>query len=278
MIKVYRSKNGLTSVASGRATVLSDLGIDDLFVSDDPEAVLRARSDGTPEGGDSSHAKSLGNLPPIERQEVWAAGVTYKRSREARMEESEDSGGSTFYDMVYDADRPEIFFKATASRTVGSGSKVSVRGDSSWNVPEPELTLAINARGRIFGYTIGNDMSSRDIEGENPLYLPQAKVYRNCCALGPALCVCQEIPLDTGVALLIERDADIVFSGETRLTQLKRNFEELAGYLFRDNVFPYGAYLMTGTGIVPPNDFTLQSGDRIEIGIDGLGVLCNKVE
>jgi 2-dehydro-3-deoxy-D-arabinonate dehydratase len=175
MIKVYRSKNGLTSVASGRATVLSDLGIDDLFVSDNAEAVLRARSNGTPEGGDSSHRESLENLPPIERQEVWAAGVTYKRSREARMEESEDSGGSTFYDMVYDADRPEIFFKATASRTVGSGSKVSVRGDSSWNVPEPELTLAINARGRIFGYTIGNDMSSRDIEGANPLYLPQAK-------------------------------------------------------------------------------------------------------
>lgn len=255
-----------------------NMGLDDLFVSDDPEAVLRARIEGAQAGSDSIATLPEFLLAPIEGQEVWAAGVTYKRSREARMEESEGSGGSSFYDMVYDAERPELFFKATASRTVGPGAKVSLRSDSAWNVPEPELALAISAGGEIFGYTIGNDMSSRDIEGANPLYLPQAKVYRNCCALGPALCVAPGISLDSRVSLGIERGGKVVFAGDTRLTQLKRNFSELVDYLFRDNVFPFGTYLMTGTGIVPPNDFTLQSGDGISIEIEGLGVLRNEVE
>jgi 2-dehydro-3-deoxy-D-arabinonate dehydratase len=203
--------------------------------------------------------------------------VTYLRSREARVEESQDAGGGSFYDRVYAADRPEIFFKATPHRTVGSGGRVALRSDSRWNVPEPEVALAINARGQIFGYTIGNDMSSRDIEGENPLYLPQAKVYRACCGLGPGLVVRHPLPRATGIAIDIARDGASVFSGATTLERMKREFTELAEYLFRDNEFPYGAYLLTGTGIVPPNDFTLYPGDEIRISVAGLGTLVNIV-
>ena len=214
---------------------------------------------------------------PIGSQEVWAAGVTYLRSRDARIDESKDAGGGTFYDRVYDAPRPEIFFKATPQRVVGPGAKVRIRSDSHWNVPEPEVALAINRDGRIFGYTIGNDMSSRDIEGENPLYLPQAKVYAACCALGPGLVVREPLPRETSIAICISRDGATVFTGTTALDQMKRQFDELAGYMYSDNTFPQGCYLLTGTGIIPPGEFTLHSGDRIVITVAGLGALENIV-
>jgi 2-dehydro-3-deoxy-D-arabinonate dehydratase len=216
---------------------------------------------------------------PIGTQEVWAAGVTYFRSRSARMEESKDAGGGSFYDRVYSAERPELFFKATPQRVVGPGTAVRIRGDARWSVPEPELTLLLNPRGDITGYTIGNDMSSRDIEGENPLYLPQAKVYDGSCALGPCLLVAEaEIPRTTAISLKITRDHAVVFEGQTTLEMLKRDPRELAGYLFRETSFATGAYLMTGTGVVPQDSFTLAHGDRIAIRIEGIGTLENFVE
>ncbi|HET6862585.1 MAG TPA: fumarylacetoacetate hydrolase family protein [Pyrinomonadaceae bacterium] len=217
-------------------------------------------------------------LAPIGSQEVWAAGVTYYRSRTARMEESQQAGGGNFYDRVYNAERPELFFKSSAHRVAGPGESVRIRKDSKWNVPEPELTLAINSKGDIIGYTIGNDMSSRDIEGENPLYLPQAKVYDRSCALGPCILVNSEpLAVSTEIRMRLERKESEVFHGSTTLAQLKRSPSELVEFLFRDNSFPLGCFLLTGTGIVPPDDFTLQSGDRIEIAIDGIGTLSNVV-
>ena len=217
-------------------------------------------------------------LAPIGTQEVWAAGVTYFRSRSARIEESKDAGGGTFYDRVYQAERPELFFKATARRVVGPGAEVRIRSDASWSVPEPELTLLLNPLGEIIGYTVGNDMSSRDIEGENPLYLPQAKVYDGSCALGPCALLAEEpISRSTTIAISIERKGADVFHGETTLAELKREPGELASYLFRDSTFPTGAYLMTGTGIVPGDDFTLAHGDAIAITIGGIGTLRNVV-
>jgi 2-dehydro-3-deoxy-D-arabinonate dehydratase len=215
---------------------------------------------------------------PIGNQEVWAAGVTYYRSRSARMEESKDAGGGDFYDRVYSAERPEIFFKATASRVAGPHGHVRIRSDASWSVPEPELTLLVNPRGEIIGYTIGNDMSSRDIEGENPLYLPQAKVYDRSCALGPCILVSSEpLPTSTPIRLDIFRNHQSEFAGATTLAGLKRTPAVLVEYLFRDNSFPFGTFLMTGTGIVPPDSFTLKSGDRIEITIEPIGTLTNEV-
>jgi 2-dehydro-3-deoxy-D-arabinonate dehydratase len=215
--------------------------------------------------------------PPIERQEVWAAGVTYLRSKTARMEESDFS--ATAYDRVYDADRPEIFFKAIGEKVVATGEGVGIRRDAKWSVPEPELALVLNSRGQIVGCTIGNDMSSRDIEGENLLYLPQAKVYDRSCALGPwiRLAVAEADARDWTVRSTIIRGGAPVFSGETRLGNIKRSFEELAGYLCRSQSFPYGAVLLTGTGIVPPDDFTLHEHDVVEIEIAPIGVLRNSV-
>jgi 2-dehydro-3-deoxy-D-arabinonate dehydratase len=217
-------------------------------------------------------------LPPIGNQEVWASGVTYLRSREARMEESKDAGGGDFYARVYEAQRPELFFKAPAYRTVGSGDKVRIRKDSKWNVPEPELTLFICSSGSIEGYTIGNDMSSRDIEGENPLYLPQAKSYDGSTAIGPCLYV-PETPIhpDSLIKIGIERNGGEVFSNEISINRMKRKHTELAEYLFREVTFPYGTFLMTGTGIVPPDSFSLQSGDVIKIEIENIGTLVNTV-
>ncbi len=215
---------------------------------------------------------------PIGSQEVWASGVTYLRSREARMEESKEAGGRDFYARVYEAERPELFFKAPAYRVVGTGEKVRIRKDSKWNVPEPELTLFICSHGSIEGYTIGNDMSSRDIEGENPLYLPQAKSYDGATAIGPCLWVA-EAPIagDTKIQISIERNGALVFENRIAISQMKRTHTELTAYLLRELTFPNGAYLMTGTGIVPPDNFTLQSGDTIRIAIDQIGVLENQV-
>ena len=217
-------------------------------------------------------------LAPIGSQEIWASGVTYLRSREARMEESKDAGGGDFYARVYEAERPELFFKAPAYRAVGSGEAVRIRKDSKWNVPEPELTLFICSKGTIEGYTIGNDMSSRDIEGENPLYLPQAKSYDASAAIGPCLYVSDSrIDPDSKIQIEIARDKEIIFSGEISINRMKRKREELAQYLFRETSFPHGVYLMTGTGIVPPDDFTLNAGDEIRISVDGIGTLTNTV-
>ena len=216
--------------------------------------------------------------PPIGAQEIWASGVTYLRSKEARMEESKKAGGGSFYDRVYDADRPELFFKSTAARCVGHGDHVFIRKDSTWNVPEPELTLFFSSKGTLEGYTIGNDMSSRSIEGENPLYLPQAKTYDRSAALGPCLYVPPK-PLSpaTQISLEIQRNGKIVFNDSVRLDRMKRSFTELGEYLFRACTFPKGCYLMTGTGIVPPDNFTLEAGDIIHISIDHIGTLTNTV-
>jgi 2-dehydro-3-deoxy-D-arabinonate dehydratase len=215
---------------------------------------------------------------PIGSQEVWAAGVTYLRSREARREESKSAGGGDFYDMVYAAPRPELFFKSTASRVVGPGASVRIRRDSKWNVPEPELTLVVNPKGKIIGYTIGNDMSSRDIEGENPLYLPQAKMYDGSCALGPAVLVTSEpLSKSTEIRIEIHRGGSVAFSGATTLAQMKREPTELVEYLYRETTFASGCYLLTGTGVVPPDSFTLAAGDLVRITIEPIGTLQNIV-
>jgi 2-dehydro-3-deoxy-D-arabinonate dehydratase len=214
---------------------------------------------------------------PIDDQEVWAAGVTYKRSQVARMEESED--GADHYDKVYTADRPEIFFKANARRVSGPGEPVRVRSDSNWSVPEPEFTLVVSPEGKIVGYTVGNDMSARDIEGENPLYLPQAKLYNQCCGLGPVVLLAGD-PLDrstTKITLTITRSGETVFAAQTDVDQMARKLEDLADWLLRENDLPSGAFLLTGTGIVPPDDFTLENGDDVAIEITGIGTLNNPV-
>lgn len=216
---------------------------------------------------------------PIGNQEVWAAGVTYLRSRDARMEESKESGASDVYSKVYDADRPELFFKALAHRVSAPGEEVYIRKDSSWNVPEPELTLYINSHGEIQAYTVGNDMSSRSIEGENPLYLPQAKVYERSCALGPCLFVPEKpISQETQISISIKRNHLEVFNGSIQLNRMKRNLPELASWLCRACKFQHGSFLMTGTGIVPSHEFTLLANDEVSISIDGIGTLTNTVQ
>ncbi len=214
---------------------------------------------------------------PVERQEVWAAGVTYLRSKTARMEESDFS--ATAYDRVYLAPRPEIFFKALGEKVVATGEAVGIRKDATWNVPEPELALVFNSKGRMVGHTIGNDMSSRDIEGENLLYLPQAKTYHRSCSLGPCIKLgsSEAAAREWKIRIAILRFGQPVFTGETSVAQLKRSFDELADYLFRSQVYPHGVVLLTGTGVVPPDGFTLQAGDVVEIEIPGLGVLKNPV-
>ena len=214
---------------------------------------------------------------PLDGQEVWAAGVTYKRSKTARMEES--AAAASCYDRVYASDRPELFFKATPNRVAGPGQPVRIRVDASWNVPEPELALVINSRKQLVGFTVGNDMSSRDIEGDNPLYLAQAKVYNQSCGLGPWITLSSAMPprSEIGIQLQVFRNTERVFHGETHIEQMARSFEDLIGWLGRDNSFPAGAILLTGTGIVPENDFTLLPGDRIDISIDGIGTLSAPV-
>ena len=274
MYSIYRTEAGSTIEKEGSCILSANFCFDSLFSSDDPLEYVQSQY----LSGNAAEIPSGSLMPPIGHQEIWAAGVTYFRSRDARMEESESSGGDRFYDMVYDADRPELFFKATAERTRGHGDKVCIRSDSSWDVPEPELTLAINSNGKIFGYTVGNDMSSRSIEGENPLYLPQAKVYQGSCAVGPCLVVGAAPAKEAMISVKIKRSGEEVFSGSTEVSQIKRGFDELAEFLFRENEFPKGALLMTGTGVVPDSDFTLSSGDVITITIDGIGTLENQVE
>jgi 2-dehydro-3-deoxy-D-arabinonate dehydratase len=248
--------------------------IDALFRADDPVGdALDAFASGSQLAGASAAV-----LAPIGSQEVWAAGVTYERSRHARVDESSGSGGGTFYDRVYDAERPELFLKATPHRVARPGGAVRIRGDSSWNVPEPELTLAVSPTGTIFGYTIGNDMSSRDIEGANPLYLPQAKTYAGSAALGPRLIVSDALPpADTTIAMEIVRRGLVVFTGATEIGRIRRPLPSLVDWLFRDDEFPNGCYLMTGTGIVPDDAFTLEPGDEIRITIEPVGTLVNHV-
>ncbi len=230
-----------------------------------------------PAVGEAFPINDVNWLPPIDRQEVWAAGVTYKRSQTARMEESE--AAASCYDRVYTADRPEIFFKATPNRCRGTGGSLRIRIDSHWNVPEPELALVISKSGKIVGYTIGNDMSSRDIEGDNPLYLPQAKVYNECCGLGPWITLADFMPERStiGIRLQIYRSDSCVFEGETSIAQMARKLEDLVSWLIRDNDMPNGAFLLTGTGIVPDSSFTLAPGDIVEISIDGIGTLQNTI-
>jgi 2-dehydro-3-deoxy-D-arabinonate dehydratase len=235
--------------------------------------------------GIEQHSKPAGELgageieAPIGSQEVWAAGVTYFRSRNARMEESKEAGGGSFYDRVYSAERPELFFKSVASRVVGPGRAVRIRRDAQWSVPEPELTLVINPSGKIIGYTIGNDMSSRDIEGENPLYLPQAKIYDGSCALGPCVLISPDLlPSSAAIRIEIRREGGIEFAGTTTLAEMKRSPQVLVDYLYRECTFSAGCYLMTGTGIIPPDSFTLHCGDEIRITIDGIGTLANPVD
>ena len=274
MFSIYRTEAGSTIEKEGSFVLSANFCFDTLFSSQDPLEYVQSQY----VSGTSAELPKGSLLPPMGNQEVWAAGVTYFRSRDARMEESESSGGDRFYDLVYDAERPELFFKATAERTRGHGDKVCIRSDSSWNVPEPELALAINDSGKIFGYTVGNDMSSRSIEGENPLYLPQAKVYRGSCAVGPCLAVGEAPSPEAIISVKISRGGESVFSGSTEVSQIKRGFDELAEFLFRENEFPKGALLMTGTGVVPDSDFTLASEDVITISIDGIGTLENQVE
>jgi len=273
-LRLFRTKTGCV-VEQGWQYFRVEADWDELLAQEDLAGILRGLIAGrTPVPG--FHQAEL--LAPIGTQEVWAAGVTYYRSRGARMEESKDAGGGSFYDRVYSAERPELFFKSTASRTVGTGGKVRIRADSAWNVPEPELTLLVSPGGLITGYTIGNDMSSRDIEGENPLYLPQAKVYEGSCALGPGILVAEgALAASTEIAIEIERAGNVEFAGKTALTELKRDPKTLVEYLLRDNSFPVGCFLMTGTGIVPPSTFTLASGDLIRITIEPIGMLENVV-
>ena len=272
-MRAYRTEQAVLIEQDGKFYPLRGQSWDELVRSGDPLQIARAAT--------ASHAIGFAPaaaLAPIVSQEVWAAGVTYYRSRDARMRESMDAGGGDFYARVYNAARPELFFKATGRRVVGPGAAVRIRSDAHWSVAEPELTLLANPQGQIVGYTIGNDMSSRDIEGENPLYLPQAKVYNGSCALGPCVLLAPEpLPKSTAISIVIVRGGRDAYIGSTTLNELKREPQELVEYLFRDNSFPDGVFLMTGTGIVPGDEFTLQSGDLVRIAIDGIGTLENRV-
>jgi 2-dehydro-3-deoxy-D-arabinonate dehydratase len=252
-----------------------ELRLTDILEDTDPRRLATELRDACPAWIDPADVRLLA---PIEQQEVWAAGVTYKRSQKARMDESE--GAARFYDLVYTAPRPELFFKATPHRVAGPLEPVRIRRDATWNVPEPEFALVLNSRLELVGFTIGNDMSSRDIEGENPLYLPQAKLYDGCCALGPAIMLADDLPPlpEVEIRLKISRHGAPVFEGQTNLGQMARTFDDLIGYLGRDNSFPNGVILLTGTGVIPPDDFTLAQGDQVEITIPAIGTLANPVQ
>ena len=278
-MKLYKTKSGPVLETDGSFRFLADADDWDALINCDD---LRGSLDALASSSESSDAAAAAvaheALAPIGSQEVWAAGVTYYSSRLARMEESHDAGGGDFYSRVYEADRPELFMKATPARVVGPGKPFRVRKDSEWDVPEPELTLFASSSGKIVAYTVGNDVSSRSIEGENPLYLPQAKTYDDCACMGPCLYIPQEpLPPETKVKLEIRRNDTVAFLDETELKQMKRTPEELIGFLFRETSFSSGVFLMTGTEIVPGADFTLLSGDQVSISIDGIGTLTNPV-
>ncbi|HMG07912.1 MAG TPA: fumarylacetoacetate hydrolase family protein [Mucilaginibacter sp.] len=278
-MKLYKIAKGILLEYNDSAYIIDDEW-DSLINRDDLAAYLQLISEETTAISAEVENEYLSDriLPPIGSQEVWAAGVTYRKSRDARMEESETSGGASLYDKVYDAPRPELFFKAIAQRVAGHHTEVYIRKDSEWNVPEPELTLFINSKGIIQGYTIGNDMSSRSIEGENALYLPQAKIYEKSAALGPCLLVTSTpIATESGIKMIIKRKGDTVYQDATTVSRIKRSFTELVGYLYSECDFPVGSFLMTGTCLVPPPTFTLQQDDVVEITIDGIGTLVNTI-
>jgi 2-dehydro-3-deoxy-D-arabinonate dehydratase len=277
LCKMQRPEGGSVAglVEGGQVRPLSDLfSLSHFLHAADGAARARSLIDETAAPVPLEQARLL---PPLDAQEVWAAGVTYVRSKTAR--ERESAGAAQFYDKVYTAPRPELFFKATPRRAVGPGAPVRIRGDSRWNVPEPEIALVVSPELKIVGYTIGNDMSSRDIEGENPLYLPQAKVYDGSCALGPVVTLAGHLPPpdQVHIRLTIARGGNTVFEGSTSAAAMARSFEDLVAWLGRDNSFPDGVILLTGTGIVPPDDFTLEHGDDIAIEVGGIGRLCNRV-
>ncbi|MBN8686515.1 MAG: fumarylacetoacetate hydrolase family protein [Chitinophagales bacterium] len=277
-MQVYKTTNGIIIVREGQCYEAKETNWDLFINRDELHALLLEETTRQSSIGGFDWLGQQQILAPVGNQEVWAAGVTYLRSKAARMEESKDSGASVFYDKVYDAARPELFFKGVGSRVIGPGGYVRIRKDSTWNVPEPELTLVVTSSSKIVGYAIGNDMSSRDIEGENPLYLPQAKVYDGSAAIGPCVLVPREpVPGSTSIAMQIEREGKDLFTGKTTIDRMKRSHTELVDYLFREYSHPLGCYLMTGTCVVPENDFTLQSGDRVTIQIDGIGTLINTV-
>ena len=276
MMKLFRTHEGGVVQRDDRYYALGNMPWDALLAREDAAAFLNSQ---ITTGKLSPAAAPTHPLAPVVSQEVWAAGVTYMRSREARMDEAKSAGGGDFYDRVYAADRPELFFKSAGHRVIPTGGKVRIRRDSKWNVPEPELTLLIAATGKITGYTIGNDMSSRDIEGENPLYLPQAKVYDGACAIGPCILLTDSpLPPTTQIHIRITRDSKDIFSGATEISRIKRSLPSLAEFLFRETSFPHGAFLLTGTGVVPGDSFTLKSGDQIAITIEPIGILTNTVE
>ncbi len=277
-MKLYKTTGGIV-IQKGDSYYLRNEPDWDSFVNDDRlHSKMLAITETTSVSADARFLAETELQPPIKSQEIWACGVTYYRSKVGREEESKTTGGSEFYARVYEADRPEIFFKASAQRTVGSGNSVRIRRDSVWDVPEPELTLAVTSSGKIVGYTIGNDMSSRSIEGENPLYLPQAKTWDGCAAIGPGIYVTEEpLPADTVIQMEIRRAGDAVFTGNVAIDQIKRKLSDLVSWLYRECSFPHGCLVMTGTGIVPPNDFTLQRGDEISITVDPIGTLINTV-
>jgi 2-dehydro-3-deoxy-D-arabinonate dehydratase len=277
-MKIYKTQQGIVIEKNAEFFLIKDNW--DSFINDDN--ILKKLEDISKSSAAIKNADEMINnelLPPVgTSQELWACGVTYLRSKIGRQEESKDAGGGDFYARVYEAERPEVFFKSTPHRIVGHGGKVKIRKDSTWDVPEPELTLVVTSSGKITGYTIGNDMSSRSIEGENPLYLPQAKTYDSCAAIGPCIYIHEnELDTNTNIHLEIVRNNQNVFEGNVALSQMKRTPEELVSFVYRECSFPHGCLIMTGTGIVPPNDFTLRQGDEIKITIDNIGTLVNVV-
>ncbi len=276
-MKLYRTTEGII-IEHGNLFFSTGDHNWDRFINDDNLLAKCSTIVNTSTSSTSQLPPGAAIMPVLQSQELWACGVTYLRSKIGRQEESKEAGGGDFYARVYEAERPEAFFKSTPHRVVGHGGKVRIRKDSTWDVPEPELTLVVSSSGKIVGYTVGNDMSSRSIEGENPLYLPQAKTYDGCAAVGPCVYVTDEpIPASTMIRLVINRNNETVFEGDVGISQMKRTVTELVSYVYRECSFPHGALIMTGTGIVPGHDFTLQQGDEVQITIDGIGTLINTV-
>lgn len=278
-MKLYKTTKGIVLEQEENYYLLDNHNWDAIINDDHLYSTLEKATKELSSNPEAKRFIESGIQAPIQSQEIWACGVTYYRSKVGRQEESKDAGGADFYARVYEAERPEIFFKATASRTVGHREKVKIRRDSTWDVPEPELTLVVTSSGKIIGYTIGNDMSSRSIEGENPLYLPQAKSYDASAAIGPCIYVTEDpLPSDTFIQMQILREGNVVFEGEVGIDQIKRKFTDLVSYLYRETSFPYGCLVMTGTGIVPSSDFTLKKDDEIRITIQHIGTLVNTVK